>query len=380
MPRMGRKTVVLSVNASWNIVNFRMGLIEGLQREGFRVVALAPEDAYSPLLATQGVEFVPLSIDNQGISPINDLVLMARYRSALARIGPDVFLGYTIKPNIYGSLAARSLGIKVINNVSGLGTAFIRQGLLTRIVTRLYRFALAGSATVFFQNRDDRDLFVGQAIVRAGQARLLPGSGIDLVRFAPVPRPAHNDEIRFLFVGRLLWDKGVREYVEAARQVRKLRPQARFRMLGLVDAPNRTAVSRSELQSWVDEGVIEHFPACDDVRPYIADADCIVLPSYREGLPRTLLEGAAMAKPLIASDVPGCRDVVEPGVNGLLCAVRDPEALAEAMIRMVDLGAVARAEMGQRGRAKVEAGFGQDIIVARYLDAIGHALKTGQSS
>lgn len=379
MPRMGRKTIVLSVNASWNIVNFRMGLIEGLQREDFRVVALAPEDAYSPLLAAQGVEFVSLSIDNQGISPINDLALLARYRSALSRIGPDLFLGYTIKPNIYGSLAARSLGIKVINNVSGLGTAFIKQGLLTRIVTRLYRFALGGSDTVFFQNRDDRDLFVGQAIVRADQARLLPGSGIDLVRFAQAPPHPRSDEIRFLFVGRLLWDKGVREFVEAARQVRKLRPEARFRMLGLVDAPNRTAVSRSELQSWVDERVIEHSPACDDVRPHIADSDCIVLPSYREGLPRTLLEGAAMARPLIASDVPGCRDVVEPGVNGMLCAVRDPAALAEAMIRMIDIGADARAEMGRRGRAKVEAGFGQDIIVERYLDAIGHALKRDQS-
>src|SRR5512139_2613874 len=214
-PRMDRKTIVISINASWNIYNFRRELIAALQNRGFRVVALAPEDDYSERLRQLGVEVHPLRIDSQGMSPLHDLLLLARYRSALRRIRPDLLLGYTIKPNVYGSLAARSLGIPVINNVSGLGTAFIRGGALARIATALYRLAFRGSSTVFFQNRDDRALFLGKRIVAPERARLLPGSGIDLDRFRPADAPRAAGGFAFLFVGRLLWDKGVREFVDA---------------------------------------------------------------------------------------------------------------------------------------------------------------------
>jgi glycosyltransferase involved in cell wall biosynthesis len=367
---MKPKTIVLSINASWNILNFRMGLIRALQSAGHRVVALAPPDAWSERLEAAGVEYRPIEIDRQGLSPIRDLALLRRYWRVLREIRPDVFLGYTAKPNVYGSLAAHALGIAVINNVSGLGTAFIRQGLLTRIVSGLYRLAFRRSSTVFFQNAEDRDLFVAKRIVAPARARLLPGSGIDTGRFTPSGRPRPEGPFAFLLVARLLWDKGVREYVEAARRVRCEAPETRFRILGFLDVENRTAVPRAEVEAWVAEGLIDYLGQADDVRPAIEDCDCVVLPSYREGLPRTLLEAAAMGRPIIATDVPGCRHVVEAGVNGLLCAARDPASLADAMLRMIRAGDETRSAWGQAGRERVEREFDERIVAERYIEAV----------
>jgi glycosyltransferase involved in cell wall biosynthesis len=287
------------------------------------------------------------------------------------RLRPDVFLGFTIKPNIYGSLAAHVLGIKVINNVSGLGTAFIKQGLLTRIVTALYRLALRRSSTVFFQNREDLDLFVDGKMVRPDQARLVPGSGIDLARFQPAQSaPAAPAEFRFLLIARLLWDKGVQEYVDAARTIKAIEPKVRCQVLGFVDVDNRTAVPRPTLERWVAEGWIDYLGATNDVRTFIEQADCVVLPSYREGLPRTLLEGSAMGKPLVATDVPGVRDVIDDGETGYLCQVRSARSLADAMLKMVRLSPGERQEMGAAGRRKVNREFSQAIVIERYLAAL----------
>ena len=369
-----QRTVVISINASWNILNFRRGLIEALRSKGWRVVALSPSDAYSPRFAGLEVEHVPIAIDSAGLSPVRDLGLLARYWRTLKRIRPDAFLGYTAKPNVYGSLAAYALGIPVINNISGLGTAFIERGPLRLILSRLYRLALRRSAAIFFQNPEDRDLFVREAIVRPEQARLLPGSGIDLDHFRPAGPPP--GPFTFLLVGRLLWQKGVREYVEAARRVRREVPEARFRLLGFLEAANRSAVSRADVDAWQDEGLIDYLGDTDDVRPHIAAADCLVLPSYREGMPRALLEGAAMARPLIATDVPGCRQLVEDGVNGLLCAVRDSASLAEAMLEMVRLSAKERAAMGNKARARVERDYGEKRVIGAYLDALEEVFAT----
>lgn len=372
---MRRNTIVISINAAWNIVNFRRGVISALQERGYHIVALAPDDEYRARLEEIGVELCPIAIDSKGMSPLRDLMLLARYRALLSRLRPVLFLGYTIKPNIFGSLAAHSLGIPVINNISGLGTAFINEGLLTRIATGLYKIALRRSHTIFFQNDEDRRLFLARKIVRPEQAGLLPGSGVDVQRFRPAePAAGERDGCTFLFVGRLLWDKGVREFVEAARLVRARLPRTRFQLLGFLDVPNRTAVGRSDVDGWVAEGLIEYLGAQSDVRPFVAAADCIVLPSYREGLPRTLLEGAAMGKPLIASDVPGCRDVVEHRANGLLCAVRDPGSLADAMMMIAEMPHQRRAEMGALGRRTVEQRFDQQIVIDLYLAAIEAAL------
>jgi glycosyltransferase involved in cell wall biosynthesis len=372
---MEQKTVLISINASWNIVNFRSGLVAALRRAGYRVAALAPADSHSARLVELGVDYRPIEMDTHGTSPLADLRLLWLYHRALRRLRPDVFLGFTAKPNIYGSLAAHALGIKVINNVSGLGTAFIRQGLLTRIVAGLYRLALRRSATVFFQNDEDRALFVAGGIVRPEQARLLPGSGVDLERFSPAAgRSGPSDGFTFLLAGRLLWDKGVGEFVEAARIVRKEEPGARFQLLGFLGAANPAAVAPGDVAAWAGEGLVEYLGETDDVRPFIAAANCVVLPSYREGLPRSLLEAAAMARPLIATDVPGCRQVVEHGANGFLCAPRDAPSLAKAMLEMLRLPPARVQAMGAAGRAKAELVYDEKLVSSRYLEAIGEAL------
>ena len=368
------KTAIISINTSWNIVNFRSGLIRALQADGFRVVAVAPVDAYSPRFAALGIAFEPIEIDSKGVSPPRDLALARAYWRLFRRLRPHVYLGYTAKPNIYGSLAAHAAGVPVINNISGLGTAFITGGWLGAVVATLYRLALARSKTVFFQNGEDRELFVTRRLVRPERARLLPGSGIDTARFAPpAPRPP-GDRFTFLLPARLLWDKGVGEFVAAARQVRAEQPNARFQLLGFLDVENRTAVSRAEVEGWVAEGLIEYLGATDDVRPHIAAADCVVLPSYREGLPRSLLEGAAMARPLIATDAPGCRDIVRDGVNGFLCTVRDADSLFATMRRMMRLSSEQHTALGNAGRRIAETEFDERVVIERYRAAISDAL------
>jgi glycosyltransferase involved in cell wall biosynthesis len=316
-----------------------------------------------------GAERIPIEIDRAGLNPATDIRLLLSYRSLLKRLRPAAYLSYTIKPNIYGSLAAASLGIPALPNVSGLGTAFIRGGPLQAIVSQLYRVGFGRAPVVFFQNDEDRSLFVDRRIVRAEQARLLPGSGVDLERFVPAPLP--DGPPIFLFIGRLLRDKGVGEFVEAARMLRAEYPDARFQLLGAVDRGNRTAIRQQEVDAWVVEGVIEQLGTTDDVRPFIAAATAVVLPSYREGLPRSLLEGAAMARPLIASDVPGCRDVVEDGVTGFLCAVRDGVALATAMRRLLQLPPQQQLAMGEAGRRRVQERYSEALVVRAYLDVLG---------
>lgn len=314
------------------------------------------------------VRRIPIKINRSGLNPLADLKLLADYRRLLKPIRPAAFLGYTIKPNVYGSLAAASLGIPAIPNVSGLGTAFIRNGLLQQIVTRLYRVAFRRAPVVFFQNDEDRQLFTDRRIVRPDQPRVLPGSGVGLDWFTPVPQA--DGPPTFLLIGRLLRDKGVVEFVEAARALRSVLPQARFQLLGPIDIGNRTAISPGELGSWVSEGLVEHLGTTDDVRPFIAAATAVVLPSYREGMPRSLLEAAAMGRPLIAADVPGSRDVVEDGVNGFLCTVRNSASLAGAMDRLVRLPAAQRIAMGEASRRKVQERFSEKLVVRAYLDVL----------
>ncbi|HET7816320.1 MAG TPA: glycosyltransferase family 4 protein [Sphingomicrobium sp.] len=370
-PGGSEKTILISANSCWNVVNFRAGLIRALRKIGYRVVVAAPDDQSRPRLADLGTHFVPVPIDSSGISVVADLRLLARYLRVFQELRPSAFLGFTAKPNIYGSLAARAVGAKIINNVSGLGTVFIKQGPLTALVTQLYRIAFRASATVFFQNRDDLELFVGKRIARRGQAQLLPGSGVDLERFKPPAAAAGAGPFRFLLVGRLLWDKGVGEYVEAARIVRRSYPQARFQLLGPAGANNRTAIPSAVLDRWQDEEIIDYLGESDDVRTAMEQADCVVLPSYREGLPRALLEGSAMGKPLIATDVPGCRDVVVDGNTGYLCKERSADSLAAAMVKMIETPASERLSMGALGRRKIEQEFCETRVIAKYLEALG---------
>lgn len=370
-----RRLILLSVNNSWNVLNFRAGLVRRLHEAGFDVGVISPADAHAGQLAALGVVHIPAAIDSKGLSPVRDLQLLYRYVRILRHHRPAAFLSWTIKPNVYGSIAAHLLGIPVINNVSGLGTAFIRRGPLTALVSLLYRLAFARSATVFFQNPDDRALFFSKRLVAVKRTAILPGSGIDTQRFAPVAEArAPGYPFTFLLIARLLRDKGAGEYVEAARRLRAARSDVRFQILGAVGAANRTAIGRPELDGWVGEGVIEHLGEADDVRPFIAAADCVVLPSYREGMPRALLEGAAMAKPVIATRVPGCVEIARDGENALLCEPRDAGSLVEAMTQMLDLSDNARRALGAAGRRIAVAEFDESVVADRYLAALSAAL------
>jgi len=368
-----KQKIIICANTTWNLVNFRSGLILSFLEKGFDVVAVAPEDGYCDRLERLGCSYVPMIIDNKGTHPVHDFQLMLGFLKILLRERPDALLAYTVKPNVYASLAAIMAGVPVINNISGLGTAFIRGGWMAGLVSLLYRVGLSRSRCVFFQNDDDRTLFLEKGLVNRSQTDFLPGSGIDLEYFDSIKYPSvirKDNEFVFLMVARLLWDKGVREYVEAARIVMKRNPEIRFELLGFLDVKNQTAVPREDVEAWVQEGIIEYLGTSDDVRPFLAAADCVVLPSYREGTPRSLLEAAAMAKPLIATDVPGCREVVTDGVNGYLCAVRNSNDLADRMLKLIALPSGLRLQMGCQSRNIAETRFDEQIVIRKYLEVI----------
>lgn len=362
--------ILMTVNVAWNIWNFRRPVLEHLLAEGHDVTVLAPPDDSVDALTALGCRFIPLKMDVKGFNPVRDIALALRLRSIFRRGRYDAILSYTIKNNIFGALAAKSLGVPFLPNVSGLGTAFLSGRLVQTIAEGLYRRAFARLPVVFFQNEDDRGLFTERRLIAEHQARLLPGSGIDLERFSVAPYPEDGTAPVFLLVARLLRDKGVIEFVEAARQVRQQVPEARFQLLGPLAAENRTAIDAATVEGWVAEGVVEYLGTTTDVRPFLAEAACVVLPSYREGAPRTLIEAAAMARPLIATDVPGCRSVVDKDVSGYLCAVRSADSLASAMLRFLALPAPARAKMGLAGREKMECEYDEAIVVQAYREAI----------
>jgi glycosyltransferase involved in cell wall biosynthesis len=366
--------VIISVNTTWNLVNFRSGLISALIKSGYEVVAIAPSDHYVKRLLVLGCRFVDLPMDNKGKHLGRDLKLLFGFYRVLKAERPNIFLGFTAKPNIYGAFAAHTLGIPVINNIAGLGSVFINVNYLTRIVTNLYRVALRRSSKVFFQNNEDLHLFVSGGVVSEAVADRLPGSGIDLKKFTTCPLPS-RPIVRFLLVARILWDKGVGEFVEAARMLKQRGVNAECCLLGFLDVQNPAAISQKQMDNWVNEGVVLYLGVSDNVRNDIAQADCIVLPSfYREGTPRALLEAAAMARPIITTDSVGCRDVVDNGVSGYLCIPRDASDLAEKMGRIVSMSNAERVAMGMRGRKKVEQEFDEQIVIKKYLQAIQEVL------
>lgn len=371
----GRQPIVLAANSPWNILNFRMNLVRAIEKHGLAPVALVPAGEGQEELVAMGVPVHTIPMQADSTSPASGALLVARYAAALRRIRPAAFLGFTPKPNIFGSIAASALRIPVINNVTGLGTAFIHGGVLGVLVPNLYRFALRRSDKVFFHNDDDMELFLERKLVRPGQAEVIAGSGVDLERFAPslAGGVGRRRAPTFLFVGRLMWEKGIGEFVEAAELVKKVAPNACFQVLGSVDRGKR-GVPPELLERWITSGAIEYLGTVRDVRPWMETADCVVLPSYREGMPRVLLEAAAMGRPLIGTDVPGCRQIVDDGVTGYRCSARSPTSLAEAMMKIIELPPRQRHEMGVRARAVVETYFSDERVSSAYIAALSNVL------
>jgi glycosyltransferase involved in cell wall biosynthesis len=366
-----RRLLVCAANFHHLLIH-RAGLFRALQNQGFEIVVAAPEGRGAAELRQMGVRTEVLPFDPTGISPIGDLMLLRRFRALMKRLKPAAFIAFTVKPNIYGSVAARRVGVPSINNISGLGRVFVSRTLLTRLVERLYRWGFRKSCVVFFENRDDEQLFLERRIVRPDQAVPLAGAGLDLELFSPRRgRRKKGAPFTFLLAARLLWHKGVREFVDAARRVGSEHPDTEFRILGFVEPPGRDSVPEAMLRSWADEGVIDYAGGTADVRPMIAAADCVVLPTfYREGVPRILMEAAAMAKPVIATDMPGCLDAVDHGVTGFICAPKSAQSLAEAMGKMLRLGSDQRQQMGREGRAKMERQFKEEFVHRAYVEAL----------
>jgi len=364
------KLIIIS-NTSWNLYNFRLSLMIRLRKKGYEVIAAAPYDEYSDRLTEAGFRYIDLCMNNKGTNPVEDIGLIMRLYRMFRSVQPDVVLTYTPKPNIYASIAGGISRTPIIANISGLGNMFIRQNLLTHIVKVLYRLALRFPAKVFFQNYDDMGLFIRLGLVKQSVAEPIPGSGINTKVFFPLPAvQKKSGPFVFLLVSRMLWDKGVGEFVEAARLLKQKHADVEFQLLGFLGVENPQAVPRARVKQWVEDGTIVYLGATDCVIDFMQAADCVVLPSYREGTPRALLEAASLAKPIITTDTAGCRDVVDDGVTGYLCAVKSTTDLANKMEQMMNLSWQERSEMGDRGRQKMVREFDEEIVFARYLQVV----------
>ena len=368
---MEKKLIAMSYNTShygW----IRSNVIKKFLSNGYSVVVISPRDNYTQKLEEIGARHIdiPMKMDK---NPFSDILLLLKYYTTLKKERPIVFLGYTIKPNIYGSIAAHMLNIPVINNIAGLGALFTKRSWVTQLVKSLYKFSLSRSQKVFFQNKDDIDLFISEKIVTHKNYDLLPGSGVDLEKYQHTltRKDLYNGKLVFLLIARMLWDKGVQEFVDAARLVKSKNNNVEFLLLGPADVQNPTAISRDTIEKWVAEGVVKYLGVSDDVRNEIGTADCVVLPSYyREGVPRSLLEAAAMGKPIITTNAVGCKEVVDDGINGYLCNARDSHDLAEKITKIIELTEEERKAMGVNSRKKVEQYFDEEMVLNKYLNAI----------
>jgi glycosyltransferase involved in cell wall biosynthesis len=310
-------------------------------------------------------------MDSRGANPIKDSALIFELYTIYKRVRPDIILHFTIKPNVYGTLAASMLKIPVINNVCGLGTVFLKDNLVSSIAMFLYKTSFRFANKVFFQNSDDLNLFIDKKLVSPKIVDLVPGSGIDLAKFSPVGFK-RNEKFTFLLISRLITDKGVLEYIEAVKKLKQQGLEARFQVLGSMDPEHKRGIQIPVINEWIRQGTIEYLGTTDNVQQYIHKADCVVLPSYREGTPRTLLEAASSSKPIIATDVPGCNHVVKHNYNGLLCKLKDADDLAEKMKMMASMDDEHLRKFGENGRSKVEAEFNESLVIDKYLETIAN--------
>lgn len=378
---LAKVKVAIAINTSWNILNFRSGIIKELIKNGHDVYTISPEDSSTKELEALGCKSHHISLENSGMNPLKDFGYYRDFVKALDTIQPDIVLSYTIKPNIYGSIACKKRNIPVINNISGLGTAFLWNKALKTLVKNLYRYAFKNSSHIFFQNIHDKNLFLEEINITETITSILPGSGVDTKHFAPVKGSKDSANFTFLMISRLLIDKGIAEYCDAAKMLKSEGHDIIFQVLGKAEEGHKRGYSKEKIESLANEGIIEYLGTTTDVRDYIASADCIVLPSYREGTARTLLEAASMAKPIVATDVPGCNNVVINEENGLLCQVRDTESLVSKLREMALSDRSKLKFYAENSRRKAVEEFDESLVINRYLDKIAEitAMKVKKS-
>jgi glycosyltransferase involved in cell wall biosynthesis len=374
---LNKPNVVIFANSCWTVLNFRANLLKELKSAGCKVTVIAANDSYCDRLISLGCEFEPIGIKSRGKNLIYECKTLLNTFFLLRKISPDILLSFTIKPNIYGSILAPLLGYKVINNITGLGSIFSSDNFLTNFIQALYKLAFIKSSTVFFQNSEDMELFLKHGLVKKSQCERLPGSGVNLKRFSySQPGKLDGRKFRFILIARMLWDKGIADFVSAARIINAKFPNTEFCLLGFLDSENPASISESQMNLLTADGVTTYRGGSEDVLSELVQADCVVLPTYyKEGVPKSLLEAGAVGRPIITTSMPGCRDAVDNGINGYLCQARDPIDLARNMEKMLLLSDEERLAMGFNSRKKMELMFDERIVIDKYMKFICKALK-----
>lgn len=375
---MPRKIVICS-NTFWSIINFRKDLIVHLKKSGYEVFVIVTDmDFFGSSrseLADMDIKPIFLPVHRSRFDPFRDGLFFVRIMRTLRRLSSDMVLLFTIKPNIYGSIACRFLRIPCINTISGLGSGLIHENLKTKLLRKFYSVSLRASCKVLFQNNSDCEYFIDRKIIKRDHAGYVPGSGINAEKFK-MPAGSLNKPRKYLFAGRILKDKGVYEYIEAIRELKNEgSDNAVFLLGGIVDESNISGISMKEIKMWEDLNLISYLGKTDNIIEFFEMADIIVLPSYREGLSRVLLEAASCGKALITSDVPGCADLVKEGVNGFLCKPGDARSLKYAIKRSLNASDSELLQLGQNGRCIVIEKFNSDIVNRIYLDQIRICLR-----
>ncbi len=376
-PLVPQHRIALVASIAWTLWNYRLSLIKELEAAGYEVVLIAADDASRLQLQHHTkAKFFPLrQLSRRSLSPYQNLKFLFEIFFVLRRSRPDLILFFTVRPNTLGNLSAAVAGIPSISTVEGMGISGSAHGWLRWLTLSLYRLAFRHTSKVIFLNNDDLQDFLSQRIVNPKKALLVHGPGVDLQHFSPRNKENASSKIVFLFVARLLSEKGIREFAEAARLLKNNDAAAEFWVLGSPDSGNPTTILDAELEAWVQEGILQHLGFLHDVRPVIAQADVLVLPSYyREGVPRSVLEAMGMEKPIITTDNVGCRDTVMDGKNGFLIPSRNVPALVEAMEKAIALSPAQRAEMGRLSREMAEQEFGDQWVLPRYLALIREVL------
>jgi glycosyltransferase involved in cell wall biosynthesis len=365
--------ILLFANTDWYLFNFRLALAKAIRELGVEVVLVSPPGEYGLRLEREGFRWIPLKMDRRSLNPWAEAKVVSALASIYRRVQPDVVHHFTIKSVIYGTIAARLAGIpNKINAVTGLGHVFTSNSLSARLlrplVGALFRLALhTPNARMVLQNVDDQGLFLNNRLVAPGSIRIIRGSGVNTDRFSPQGRAdRQGNGLRVLMATRLLWEKGVGEYAEAARMLKPILPDMDFLLAGAPDDGNPSSVPCSTIASWQDEGVITALGHLEDMASLLQEVDIVVLPSYREGTPRILLEAAASGLPIVATDVPGCREIVEHKLNGLLVPAKNPRALAEAL-RYLAGNPNEKRRMGEAGRRKVLEEFDERIVIEKTM-------------
>lgn len=371
-----KKNIAIIENHIISTNTVRQKLTQVLMQSGYNVTILSTGTEKELALA-RSKGFNVIDVKTSNTNPLHVLMYIRNIRSALKSINADICLTFTMRPAIWGNMVTRLLKIPTITNITGIGPLADSETIPYKVARVLYRFVLKKTAKVFFQNNDDRDIFLQKKFISSGKTEIIPGSGVDVEYYQPLPKMRNDEKFVFLFISRLIKDKGILEYVEAAKKLRDQQINAEFQVLGPYYSQNlkENIITEKQIVQWVEQGVVNYVGAAADVRPFIANADCVVLPSYREGMSNVLLEAGSMQKPCITTDTTGCRDIVEDGVTGYLCRVKDAGDLYLKMNTMADLGVEERKLMGVNAREIIKTKFAKQIVIDAYLSAIDAELK-----